>query len=149
MIYCYRILWRCSLNIIICIDDRGGMLFNKRRVSRDEYLLDDMLRTVKSPLYIKPFSAKLFSERGGAMLCDDPLSALSDGDWCFIEDEDIEPHLHKAESVVIYKWNRTYPFDLKFNTGALNSRFALKSSENFAGHSHEKITKEIYENTKL
>ena len=31
------------MQIIVCVDDRGGMLFNKRRQSRDRVLIADVL----------------------------------------------------------------------------------------------------------
>ena len=52
------------MTVFVCIDDRGGMLFNKRRQSRDSKVIEDVVRTVgDGVLYISDFSELLFSER--------------------------------------------------------------------------------------
>lgn len=140
-----RILGGESLTVIICTDERGGMLFNKRRVSRDEFVTLDIINTVaSSKLYIKPYSEKLFREYGGYELCDDPLSACGEGDYCFIEDEDISPFLGRADGLIIYNWCRAYPYDLKFDTPPAEFGFVRVDSKKFAGHSHKKIVKDVY-----
>ena len=48
--------------LISCIDDRGGLLFHGRRLSRDRVLCQDVLRTCAgSPLWMAPGSRSLFS----------------------------------------------------------------------------------------
>ena len=47
------------MNIIVCIDDNQGMLFNKRRQSRDVKVLED-IATLTDTLWISSFSEKLF-----------------------------------------------------------------------------------------
>ena len=43
--------------LISCIDDRGGLLFHGRRLSRDRVLCQDVLRTCAgSPLWMAPGS---------------------------------------------------------------------------------------------
>ena len=134
------------MTIIICTDERGGMLFNKRRVSRDEYVTLDILNTSAShTLYIKPFSEKLFADFGGYVLCDDPLETAGCGDFAFIEDEDITPHLDKAHRLIIYNWSTSYPYELKFDTSPSELGFTRVDSKKFSGQCHDKIVKDIYE----
>ena len=141
------------MNIIICVDKRGAMMFNNRRVSRDQYVTMDILKTVVGEkLYIKPYSEPLFSpfaeEFEMPTVSDTPLTVVKDGEWCFIEDEDITPYLDKVERLLIYNWNRTYPWQLKFDLESNLCSFRLTDKRKFAGHSHEEITREVYRKQK-
>ena len=139
---------RNVLNLILCVDKVGGMLFNNRRVSRDREVTADILKTVKGErLFVKPYSLKLFSEFDDYSLmtvCNDPLNEVSGGEWCFIEDEDVTPYLDKVERLLIYNWNREYPFELGFDMKILDEQFRLTDKRKFVGYSHEEITREIY-----
>ena len=48
------------------------------------------------------------------------------------------------DTLIIYRWNRLYHSDVKFDVDVKKSGYKLKSSTEFAGSSHDKITKEIY-----
>jgi len=45
------------------------------------------------------------------------------------------------EGLILYRWNRTYPADLYFTLSL--EGWTLERREEFAGSSHEKITKEV------
>lgn len=137
------------MNIIICTDARGGMLFNNRRVSRDGAVSEDILYTVRGErLFIKPYSMKLFEplfdRYDMPTVCDDPLGEAGDGEWCFIEDEDITPHLDRVERLLIYNWGSRYPYDLCFDPEHGLCGFKLSEKRKFAGVAHDEITRELY-----
>lgn len=69
------------------------------------------------------------------------------GDYCFVEDIDATPYEDKVSKIILYKWNRVYPNDMKFGI-SISDRWKLVGSDNFQGNSHEKITEEIYERVK-
>ena len=48
----------------------------------------------------------------------------------------------RLEQVILYRWNRDYPADVRFTLDL--SGFRLRQRVDFAGSSHEKITEEIY-----
>ena len=49
--------------VIVCTEDRGGMLFNNRRVSKDRTVIQKILELSEGKkLWIHPFSEKLFVE---------------------------------------------------------------------------------------
>ena len=51
------------MKIIICLDDKNGMLFAARRQSRDSALCERVIGLSKgSRLYMNEYSAKLFSD---------------------------------------------------------------------------------------
>ncbi len=131
------------MNVAVCIDDNGGMLFNSRRQSRDRILIEDFLGTAEnSKVFIRSFSEKLFTEMN-VSVNDNCLLEAEENDFCFIEDEDILPHSAKIRKLIVYKWNRVYPADFYFE---MPEGFTLAEVSEFQGSSHEKITKEIYVN---
>ena len=77
--------------LISCIDDRGGLLFHGRRLSRDRVLCQDVLRTCAgSPLWMAPGSRSLFSSlRDGLsssiLTSEDFLAQAAPGEFCSLE----------------------------------------------------------------
>ena len=134
------------MTVIVCTDERGGMLFMKRRVSKDRELIEDVLKTVGDGiLYISEFSESLFADSDiSVMSVPDPLICAGDEDFVFIENIRLSPTLSKINKLVIYNWNRKYPFDFSLDINPTECGFSLLSSCEFKGHSHDKITKEIY-----
>ncbi len=132
------------MDIIVCLDDKGGMLFNHRRQSRDRLLVEDVLRrSAGRRLLISGFSAALFPD-GAAVVVPDGglLTAAQPGDICFVEDQslrDVEPHIGQ---LTVYRWNRVYPADFYCDIDLTGWR--LIAAVDFTGSSHEKITREVY-----
>ncbi len=131
--------------IVVCLDDRDGMAFNRRRQSRDRLLCEDLVRTAgERGLYMSPYSAPLFAEMAKANIRALPDFAVQAGekDLCFFELEPPGKYQKQATGLLIYRWNRHYPADIRSDLDM--SGWRLLSTEEFAGSSHEKITKEIY-----
>ena len=64
--------------------------------------------------------------------------------WCFVETQDLSAWAEQIHEIVIYRWNRHYPSDLKFPEHLFASRWQLESRCEFSGYSHETITQEVY-----
>ncbi|MBP3329740.1 MAG: hypothetical protein J6L89_02790 [Clostridia bacterium] len=129
------------MKIAVCVDDNMGMLFNSRRQSRDRELIKDFVETANNNnIYIKPFSKVLFDEYR-VIIDNNMLNNAQENDFCFLENESILPYIDKVNELIIYRWNRNYPYDFCFE---MPENFSLKESTEFKGSSHEKITKEIY-----
>ena len=75
------------MTVIVCIEDRGGMLFMKRRLSKDRILTENVAETVGDGiLYISEFSEALFSDSDiSVMSVSNPLISADEGDFVFIE----------------------------------------------------------------
>ena len=132
------------MNIIICLDDKNGIEFNKRRQSRDSVLCDRILSITKGrALWMSQYSAKMFLS-ANVNVDTEFLNLVNDGDYCFVENDDFMRYLDKLEKVIVYRWNRVFPSDKKVATDFLNEK-QLTSSIDFKGSSHERITEEIYE----
>lgn len=126
------------MKLIVCVDNSMGMTFGKRRQSRDEELCRDVLRYASGQLFSDEYTASLFADMeqpknyiGGAP-CDGYVFAER-----FLPDD-------KAAicEIILYRWNRDYPADRYFDVDL--SAWNLVESVEFAGKSHEKITRERY-----
>ena len=132
------------MKLIVCLSDGGGMMFNHRRQSRDRVLIADMTRhTQNASLLVSPYSAPLFDESTPHLrVVPDPLAIAKCDDYCFLEDTPLPPTLDAIDELIIYRWNRRYPSDVCFTCDT--AAFTLAKSCEFAGSSHDKITKEIW-----
>ena len=52
--------------------------------------------------------------------------------------------LDRLEGLVLYRWNRRYPADAWLDVRPGPPGWTLARREEFSGHSHERITKEVY-----
>lgn len=127
------------MTLYICLDDRNGLRFNKRRQSRDAAVLEDIRSQISGDLLIEPFSEKLIREAG--ISCVLPPERAED---YFAEDIPTEEVLSACSKVVIYRWNRHYPADVRWNPDLAERGFLLAETSEFPGKSHEKITREVY-----
>ena len=133
------------MNLIICIDNKNGIMFNGRRQSRDRAVCEDILdMTGEQLLYTSRYSFALFEEYADSrVICSNsPVLSAGEGDYCFAEDMDMSDAAAKADALVIYCWNKTYPADRYFDVDT--ELFRLVSETEFKGSSHEKITKRMY-----
>lgn len=129
------------MTIYVCLDDRNGMQFNRRRQSRDAAVLADL----EQPVYIDAFSQKLMESAGiSCVLAPEDLGQLPPESGFFLEDRTPETVLPLADKVVIYRWNRHYPADICWNADLKDWGFTLESRSEFPGKSHETITREVY-----
>ncbi len=134
------------MKIIVCLDDKNGMLFNERRQSTDRVLRERVLQlTAGTRLWMNAYSAKQFAEQNTAVTVDeDFLQKAAEGEYCFVENTDCTAYLSKAEAVVVYRWNTVYPSDVRFPVAFFVGKTPVSIVE-FEGHSHKKITEELFE----
>lgn len=126
------------MKLIVCLDDKNGMLFNKRRQSRDKILIENVLEICKGErLYTNGYSSTLFPENS-VVICEN-MNEIKNG---YIFAENFTVNEEKIDEVIVYKWNRVYPADTFFNISL--DKWNLTETIDFAGSSHEKITREIY-----
>lgn len=131
------------MHLIVCVDDRYGMSFCGRRLSRDRAVSTHILNlTSGNTLWMHPSSKLLFPESD---VKTDPafLDKAAEGDYCFAETITLPPAMENLESVILYHWNRAYPATIKFPRELLKDMH-LAHSEDFPGNSHDTITMERY-----
>lgn len=134
------------MTVFVCVDERGGMTFMNRRVSSDRILTSDIEKTVgDGMLYISDFSEYLFEESDiCVMSVPEPLLSAAVEDFAFIENFSLKPFIEKIDRLIIYNFNRRYPFDFSLDINPISEGFRLSEKYDFKGNSHDKITKEIY-----
>lgn len=75
---------------------------------------------------------------------EDFLAQAGPGELCFVEEPPLLPWLDRLEGLVLYRWNRRYPADAWLDVRPGPPGWTLARREEFSGHSHERITKEVY-----
>ena len=131
------------MHLIVCVDDRDGISFCGRPLSRDRELNAHMLRMTQGrKLWTSPDTAALFPE-GSVCSHRDFLVKAGKGDYCFAESVLPEPTAC-LESVTLYHWNRAYPSTVRFSRELIKD-MRLVHTEEFPGSSHETITLERFE----
>lgn len=134
------------MRLIVCLDDNNGMLFNHRRQSSDRAVRQRMAAlSGGAPLWMNSYTAKQFSEESANIMVDEAfLAKTPDQAYCFAETEQIREFADKVSQLIIYRWNRIYPSDVKLPELLRNKNWKLVRRSEFPGYSHEKITEEIY-----
>lgn len=134
------------MNLIVCLDQRNGMLFGGRRQSMDRLLRQRMLQFVgDGKLWISSYTARQFDTFPNSVIVDDFfLEKAAPGDYCFVENDDILAAVSRARKIIIYRWDRIYPSDVTFPEQIFSKRNKI-SEYKFQGYSHKEITEEVFE----
>ena len=122
-------------------------MFNHRRQSQDRVLRAHIAELVGGArLWMNHYSAQQFDAESIQHLNvdDDFLQEAVEGDYCFVEDAALTPYEIWIEKMILFRWNRTYPADQFFDIDLCGGNWKLSESIEFAGHSHERITLEVY-----
>lgn len=132
------------MKVCVCMDNHQGMMFNHRRLSRDRILIEKIGEVAKGRrIFMNSYSCELFDGIQNIVVNDDFLSIAGDNDICFVENQELAEFENKIDSIIIFKWNRSYPADTYFDL--VLDKWHLVESCDFEGYSHDKITKEVYE----
>ena len=126
------------MTLIVWVGKNGEMMFNRRRCSRDREVIADILAMYDpSEISVSAYSSSLFD---GARV----ISNLSEatGSVLFLEDLPLPAALAQAKKIIVYRFDRVYPADVRL---VIPQDFQMTESREFAGFSHEKITREVYE----
>ncbi len=129
------------MTLIVCLDDKNGMMFGTKRQSRDSVLTQRILaKTEGKKLVVSPYSAPLFEGKKELAVADDPASCCAADDFLFVENT---PLPSSVDTILIYRWNRRYPATRFFTLST--EGFQRVETAEFAGSSHECITEERWE----
>ncbi|BFK87017.1 hypothetical protein I4200191B4_13230 [Pseudoflavonifractor gallinarum] len=136
------------MHVIVCLDDRGGMLFHQRRQSRDRAVQSDILQMCRGEvLWMNRYSQALFPDAEGNAIrtAEDFLEQAGAGEYCFVETcASLRPYEKNIEHLILYRWNRHYPSDARLDLDPAAEGWRQIGCTEFPGHSHERITKEVY-----
>lgn len=119
------------------------MMFNNRRQSRDRAVAADIIRLVDGEkLFMNEYSSGFFSEKTANMLIDEDFLSREDKGFYFVENNSLKNFAKKINKVIVYRWNRVYPSNLKLELPINQWKKTIDAE--FAGNSHDKITREVY-----
>ncbi len=134
------------MNVAVCVDKRGGMMFNRRRQSRDSAVTARVLEIARErggTLYVSAYSSALFDGADGVRVVTvDAVPTGGDGVF-FVEDIDISGCIDKIDTLFVFNWNRRYPADRSIPFDP-HKTMTLLSARVFAGTSHESVVEEVY-----
>lgn len=127
------------MTLIVCLDDKGGMMFGSKRQSRDGVLTRRILSLTQGKnLVLSPYSAPLFEGEGNLVVAEDPAAVCTADDLLFIENTPLPES--GFDTLLVYRWNRRYPATRFFTLST--EGFQLAETTEFSGSSHECITEE-------
>ena len=126
------------MTLILWAGKNGEMMFNRRRCSQDRAVIADILSQFSpADICVSAYSAPLFE---GAQVISQPTDA--ENGVLFLEDLPLSPALALAKKLIVYRFDRVYPANVRLQ---VPPDFTLTESREFAGYSHDKITREVYE----
>lgn len=128
--------------LLICAENRGGILFFGKRLSRDRFLTAHILSLVgDAPLHVTPYSAALFEGAPNLKISDTPEKNAGKGEYYFAENAPLPEG--GVEQLHRFLWNRDYPADRFFDPAALGAERV--GATELKGFSHDVITDELWE----
>ncbi|WP_368189203.1 ribonuclease Z [Blautia sp. 1033sp1_1033st1_G9_1033SCRN_220408] len=100
--------------------------------------------TENKTLWMSAYSSRMFGlEHTQINVDDNCLHEAAEREYCFIETEDPVIAEKWIEKIILFRWNRKYPSDIRFTIDL--SKWKLSSTKEFTGNSHDKITMEVYD----
>lgn len=133
--------------VMICLDDKNGMMFNGRRQSKDKVLRQRIGELVDgNKLWMNPYSAKQFEAEQfpNIQIDEEFIQKAGTGEFCFVENQKLADVEQRIEKLMVFRWNRVYPADQYLDLDITFGSWKVLEQMEFAGHSHEKITMEVY-----
>lgn len=126
---------------IVCIDDNKGMMFNKRRQSRDRILNEWILNFAgERSLYMFEYSKEIINADGINYV--DNASVITEENAVFFNECEDPGSMNNVDELVVCRWNRAYPSDVKFTLK--EEDFEIELITEIKGSSHDCITIESW-----
>ena len=133
-----------AVKVIVCLDEKNGMLFNNRRQSQDRVVRGDMIDIASgSRLLVNEYTAGQFKDDAGKICISKmPMEEALEADYCFIENLSLAEYKENIEEIVVYRWDKKYPADTFIDVDL--GEYQLAEEKEMVGYSHEVINREIY-----
>lgn len=139
------------MKLITVVDERNGLTFGRRRLSRDRLLIERVMEKVgKSRLWMDGYTAEMFGNAVPVNVCigTDWFSKATDLDYAFLERIPEGFNMKEITEIIKFCWNRHYPSDAQFPILLPSEGWHLIYRRDFQGYSHEKITEEEWKREK-
>ncbi len=130
--------------LIFTLDDNNGTQLLGKRQSKDRVVADKIAHHAGDKLYIKEKTVRFFS---GITLPENThfitnFEEAPHDAYIFAEEVVSDALMHAAEKIYVFRWNRNYPSMVQDRINL--DGWVCNILEEFPGHSHEKITMEVY-----
>ena len=131
--------------LITCVDQKNGLGFNGRRQTSDsavyadicKYAVDHFCGLEMAPVTLKAIMQYL------SLNGDEEHPIVTEAKEArFAELDDCKGLDDIYDTLILYRWDKTYPADMFLEIGLQN--YQLVESQELHGTSHEKIVKETY-----
>ena len=135
------------MKLFVCLDERNGLLFGGRRQSSDKVVYRKISEIVgDEPLWLHPYSQSLFCDTHTKLRVDADFAAKAlENEWCFYEKCDTPLDLKSVKALYVFRWNRHYPSDVRFDVEGICPGLELVRTLEIPGNSHPVITLEVFE----
>ena len=144
-----------AMKIVFVLDQKNGMMFNRRRQSFDQAIIKKIVEDVnevEGRLWVSDYSKELFAsyDVNTMPLEEFDLSKVSDNDVVYVENigVDLEAMIANKEMSVeldFYRWDKVYPSDKKMIfTKEMLDAFFVKDSYEMSGETHDVISVEVW-----
>ena len=132
------------MKLVVCLDENKGIRFFGKRQSQDELQRKNLFELIgNSKLFLTKYSYDLYKDfEFNFEIIDENTEIVEDSVFLY-EGEFLERFLPYVDEIIVYFWNRDYPFDEIFEE-FLNDDWKAREIFEFKGKSHEKITRKMF-----
>ena len=132
------------MKLVVCLDENNGIRFFCKREGQDELQRKNLFELIgNAKLFLTKYSYDLYKDfEFNFEIIDENTEIVEDSVFLY-EGEFLERFLPYVDEIIVYFWNRDYPFDETFEE-FLNDDWKAREIFEFKGKSHEKITRKIF-----
>ena len=132
------------MKLVVCLDENNGIKFFGKRQSQDELQRKNLFELIgNSKLFVSEYSYDLYKDFEFNFEIIDEKTKIIENSVFLYEGDFLEKFLSLVDEIIVYFWNRNYPFDEVFEE-FLKDCWKEKEVFEFKGKSHDKITRKIF-----
>lgn len=132
------------MKLVVCLDENNGIKFFGKRQSQDELQRKNLFELIgNSKLFVSDYSYDLYKDFEFKFEIIDEKTKIIENSVFLYEGDFLEKFLQSVDEIIIYFWNRDYPFDETFEEFQ-EDYWKEKEVFEFKGKSHDKITRKIF-----
>ncbi|MFT4445069.1 hypothetical protein [Parvimonas sp. G1967] len=132
------------MKLVVCLDENNGIRFFHKRQSQDELQRKNLFELIgNSKLFVSEYSYDLYKDFEFNFEIIDEKTKIIENSVFLYEGDFLEKFLSLVDEIIVYFWNRNYPFDEVFEE-FLKDCWKEKEVFEFKGKSHDKITRKIF-----
>ena len=131
------------MKLVVCLDENNGIKFFGKRQSQDELQRKNLFELIGNlKLFLTEYSYNLYKDIEFNFEIIDENTEIIKNSVFLYEGDFLEKFLPSVDEIIVYFWNRDYPFDETFDEFLQDCWKEIETFE-FKGKSHEKITRKI------